>query len=319
MTITTPTRAGDRVTTRTMSDQDLAAADEVLRSAFNTFVGVPDLFGDADYVHSRFRAEPSSAFVAELDGTLVGSNFTTRWGSFGFFGPLSVRPELWDQGVARRLLEPTLARLDEWEVTDAGLFTFAHSAKHVSLYRSYGFWPQYLTLVMAAPVQAERSSEAAVTYSRQSPAMKQDLLGACAEVTGAVLEGLDLRAEIEAVDHQALGDTVLVFDDELAGFAVCHLGAGSEAGSGACYVKFGAVRPGPGASARFQRLLDACFALAAEAGAGVLLAGCNAARVGACQDLAARGFRTQLQGVAMQRDDRSGFNRPDAFVIDDWR
>lgn len=245
--------------------------------------------------------------------------FTTRWGSFGFLGPLSVRPELWDQGVARRLLDPTIARLGEWEVTDAGLFTFADSAKHVSLYRSYGFWPQYLTFVMAAPVEPERGSEAVTTHSRHSPAVKQDLLGGCAEVTAAVLDGLDLRREIEAVDHQSLGDTVLVFDDGIAGFAVCHLGAGSEAGSGACYIKFGAVRPGTGASSRFRRLLDACFSLAAGAGAGVLVAGCNAARVAACRDLAARGFRTQLQGVAMQRDDRLGFNRPDAFVIDDWR
>jgi hypothetical protein len=51
-----------------------------------------------------------------------------------------------------------------------------------------------------------------------------------------------------AVDTQGLGDTVLLAEaDRFAGFAVCHSGGGSEAGSGACYVKFGAVLPGEGA------------------------------------------------------------------------
>ena len=60
-----------------------------MRMAFGTFLGAPDpmmVFGDLDYVRSRFAAEPSWAFAAELDGEVVGSIFATRWGSFGFFG-----------------------------------------------------------------------------------------------------------------------------------------------------------------------------------------------------------------------------------------
>lgn len=43
------------------------------------------------------------------------------------------------------------------------------------------------------------------------------------------------------------------------------------------------------------------------------------ARQDACRRLAGRGYRTWLQGVAMQRPNEPGFNRPDAYVIDDWR
>jgi hypothetical protein len=42
-----------------------------MRFAFGTFLGAPDpmmVFGDADYVRSRFAAEPSWAFAAERDG-----------------------------------------------------------------------------------------------------------------------------------------------------------------------------------------------------------------------------------------------------------
>jgi len=33
----------------------------------------------------------------------------------------------------------------------------------------------------------------------------------------------------------------------------------------------------------------------------------------------ARGFRTDLQGVVMDRPNEAGYNRPDVCLIDDWR
>lgn len=40
---------------------------------------------------------------------------------------------------------------------------------------------------------------------------------------------LDLQQEILALDGQTLGDTVLLFDDDLVAFGVCHSGARTEA------------------------------------------------------------------------------------------
>jgi hypothetical protein len=82
------------LTVRGLRQSDLPAADSILRSAFDTFTGVTSLFGDKDYVHTRWLADPSGAFAAERDGRLVGTNFVTGWGTVGFFGPLAVRPEL---------------------------------------------------------------------------------------------------------------------------------------------------------------------------------------------------------------------------------
>ena len=107
--------------------------------------------------------------------------------------------------------------------------------------------------------------------------------------------------------------------DALRGFAVCHVGPGTEAGSGACYVKFAAVRPGSDAAGDFDALLDACERFAAARGATQLVAGVNTAREGAYRRMLARGFRTAIQGVAMQSPNEAGFNRPDVFIVDDWR
>ena len=311
--------AGD-VSIRPLQEGDLDAADRVMRMAFGTFLGAPDpmmVFGDMDYVRSRFAAEPSWAFAAELDGEVVGSNFATRWGSFGFFGPLTVRVDLWDQGIAGRLMQPIMDLFDQWQVRQAGLFTFPQSPKHIGLYQKFGFWPQHLTPLMERPVAPTGREHS--TYSEVSDGDRSAILSACQDVTDAIFEGLDVGHEIRATDAQGLGDTALLYDgSELGGFAVCHCGAG-EAGSGACFVKFAAVRPGPEAGDLFERLLDACEALAGERGLQRMVAGVNVARHDAYRRLLARGYRTWLEGVIMQRPNEPGYCRPDVYVIDDLR
>ena len=146
---------------RPMHADDLDAADRVLRLAFGTIRGLPDpsaTFGDADSVRTRFRAAPECAWAAELDGDVVGSVFAARWGSFGFFGPLSVHPDLWDRGIGGRLLRPVLEAFASWDVRQAGLFTFADSPKHLGLYQKHGFWPGPLTVVAAKETGACRRS-----------------------------------------------------------------------------------------------------------------------------------------------------------------
>jgi GNAT superfamily N-acetyltransferase len=314
-----------QVEVRPLDRIDLAEADRIFRLAFGTFLGLPDplaFAGDADFVRTRWEASPQSALGAYRDGELVGSNFATRWGSFGFFGPLTVRPDLWDQGIAQRLLEATLGLFERWGTRHVGLFTFPQSAKHIALYQKHGFWPQRLTPVMARPVAATAGDPGPWRrYSTLAPEARAAAVAACAGLAHAVHPGLALGGEIDAIFRQQLGDTVLVYDDadHLAAFATCHIGTGTEAGSGTLYVKFGAARPGIDAERHFGRLLAACNALAAAETLERVVAGVNTARHGAYRHLLAHGFRIQLLGVAMQRGDEPGFNRPDCFVIDDWR
>jgi GNAT superfamily N-acetyltransferase len=308
------------VIVRSLRESDLDAADRICRVAFGTFLGLPDparMFGDADYVRTRFRSEPEGALAVDVDGELAGSNLATRWGSVGFFGPLSVRTDLWDRGVAKRLLEPTMALFDRWGIRHAGLFTFAASGKHVGLYQSFGFWPRFLTPIVARRPEPRPADWK--EFSALDPAAREGVLGECREAADAVHQGLDPRREILAVAGQRLGDTLLVGGDRLEAFAICHSGAGSEAGSGTVYVKLGLARPGPRAAESYERLLDACEAYAAARDAGTLVLGVNAAREDALRRVRARGFRTVLQGVAMHRPNEPGYSRADAYVIDDWR
>jgi GNAT superfamily N-acetyltransferase len=294
------------VSVRLLREKDLPTADRIVRLAFGTFLGLPEpikFMGDADYVRTRWLADPFAAIGAESGGEIVGSNFATRWGSVGFFGPLTIRPDLWDRGIAQQLLRPTMDLFEKWGVRHAGLFTFASSTKHVSLYQKFGFWPRYLTALMEIPVPAEAvpGPRRWARFSDLSIGDKELCIQACTKLTNSIYEGLDVQREIRAVDNQRLGDTVLTWGGgELTGFAVCHAGPGTEAGSGKC-------------------LLEACVEFARARGTKTLSGGVNLSRLDAYQEMLEMGFHTTNQGVVMEQNGAPGYNRPEVFLIDDWR
>jgi GNAT superfamily N-acetyltransferase len=321
MSTPSPSKELTTVSVRPMREPDLAEARRIFRVAFGTFVGAPNpelFWADREYVFTRWRADPEGSLVAEANGLLAGSNFATNWGSFGFFGPLTIRPDLWNQHIAQRLLVPTVDLFEKWGVREAGLFTFAHSPKHIGLYQKFGFWPRFLTAIMSKHVNKREVS--GTKYSALNEGDRAEALSACRKLTDSLYEGLDVTSEIRSVQDQSLGETILLWGgDLLDAFAVCHCGEGTEAGKNTCYVKFAAVRPAPGAENNFDRLLDSCEGLAAERGLQRMEAGVNLGRSGAYRRMLQRGFRTEIQGVAMHKPDSAAYNRPDIFIMDDWR
>jgi GNAT superfamily N-acetyltransferase len=306
---------------RTMRESDVPEARRICSVAFGTFLGAPDpptFMSDRDMIGTRWQANPTHAFVAEVDGVFAGSNLATNWGSFAFFGPLTIRPEYWNRGIAQALLSSTMDLFQSWNLREAGLFTFPHSPKHINLYQKFGFWPGFLTAVMSKPPQ-QRENISWSKYSQASEADRPGILRSARELTDRIFEGLDVTGEIRAVQEQALGDTVLISGDTLDGFAICHCGEGTEAGKGSCFIKFAAVRPGPGAESSFARLLGACESFALERGLRRVEAGVNMGRIQAYRSLLRQGYRTDMQGVAMHRSDSSALIRPDVYVLDDWR
>ena len=308
------------VTLGPLKAHELDEADRIVRVAFGTFLGVPnplEFMGDRHFLRPRFRSSHVKVIAARDGGRLIGTNVATRWGSFGFFGPLTVLPEYWDRGVAQQLLDATGKIFEGWGLRHSGLFTFPQSAKHVSLYQKFGYWPRYLTAVMTRT--PETKGAAPVLLSLLKKAQREQAIESCAKLTHRIDRGLDLSGEIRAVLAQRTGDVVLSYTrSTLDGFAVCLHGPGSEGGEKTCYVKFGAVRGGAGAGDRFDRLLDSCEAFAASRGA-TLEAGVNLTREDAYRRMRARGYRVAMQGVAMQRPHGEGFNRAGAYVMDDWR
>jgi GNAT superfamily N-acetyltransferase len=313
---------------RLMQEDDLKEAERIMRLSFGTFLGLPDpltFMGNVDYVNSRYRTDPSAAWVAEVGDNVVGSSFATNWGSVGIIGPLTVHPDYWDKGIAGKLLEETMKVFDRWGTKHIGLFTFAQSSKHVHLYQKFGFWARYLTAVMSKQIGnagiSPKQSTFQSCYSKISLDEQTEVIEECRRLTNAVFDGLSLEREIISVEKQRLGDTILLRDRDkrLVGIAICHQGARTEAGSGKCYVKFGAVKPASNSMQLFDELVNACEEYARLQNASHLIAGVSMGRHNAYKRMIGQGFRTDMQGVAMHKANEQGYNLPEMYVIDDWR
>jgi len=240
------------------------------------------------------------------------------WGSELVLGPLSVDPEYWGRGVARRLVAHFLDTADRSGAKLTVLFTFPQSTTHLRLYESFGFVPMFLTPILAKSTSGATARPEARLFSALAVLERAVALTGCGTIAAAVREGLDLRRQIEAVAAQRLGETLLIErEGRVTGFALCHLGPGSEAGEDVLFVKFAAVRPG--AAAEFERLLDAVEWLAAARGVHRIALGVNTGRRDAYRRLVARGFHAEFMGIAMHRPDEIGTLRADQYVIDDWR
>jgi predicted N-acetyltransferase YhbS len=309
------------VIVRPLEQHELPEADRVFRLAFGTAAGLPDplqMFGDAGYMH-RWSSKSALAFAAEAEGRIVGTNFLTRWGSLGTFGPLTVHPDYWNQGVASELMQATMNQFAEWETQTVAFFTSSHSPKHLWFYGKFGFAPGYLTTVLEKPVQPVSSPET-VPFSTLSTEQRSQALQVARILTAAIYPGLDIGSEIQLVQDHKIGETLLLWEDGgLAAFAVCHCGLGSEGGSDNCYVKFGAARPGKSAAERFEQLLEACEAFAFKQQVQTLTAGINTSRYDAYQRMLIQGFKIRLIGVAMHQPPEQDYCRPDVYVLDDRR
>lgn len=310
------------VTIRGMEEADIPAARAIFQLAFGTYRKLPDPASwaeDRDLVGFRWRMNAPAAFVAELDGEIVGSNFAGRWGSVGFFGPLTVHPDHWGRGFAQALLPPVMAAFEAWGIAHAGLYTFADSALHLGLYGRHGFRARVNCDVLELEVREKPASSDG--WAVMGEDRLETFLDAARDLTEAVYPGLDLSLEIRALEDQGLGETLFLGrrDGGLDGLAICHCGRGSEAGQRRLYVKFAAVRPGDEAGETFDLLLVACEALARRRGLTHIEAGVSLAREDAHRRMIRYGFQPMTMGVHMHRPDEAGYHHADRYAIDDWR
>ncbi len=310
-----------------LRESELEEAGRILRVAFGTFLGLPnplEFMGDRDFLTPRWRSRNTVVLVARQHGTLLGSNVVTRWGSFGFFGPLTVSPDYWNHGVAQLLLSATMKVFGRWGVRQNGLFTFPNSPRHIGLYQKFGYWPGALTALMKYVPQATSSAlgkegRMPVLLSTLSQRDKREAIGRCAILADGIEKGLDLSGEIRFVLVQRLGDVLLIYGPRtLDAFAVCMNGAGSEGGARTCYVKFAAARDGHGSGERFDCLLHAIDAFASARNADVET-GVSFACEDAFRRMRSHGFRMITLGVAMHNPPGKTFNRPGAYILGDWR
>ena len=118
--------------------------------------------------------------------------------------------------MAQRLLEATMVVFERWGLRHTGLYTFAHSTKHVALYQKFGYWPRYLTAIMTGPSEA-KGAEAPTLLSSLKKSQREQAIQACGRLTNKIDKGLDLTGKSELCWRSG---TATSFRDTRAGFSM---------------------------------------------------------------------------------------------------
>ena len=208
------------VKVRPLTQEDIPAAQEVAHNSLReagTHYGweMPELDATARARGERrirhcLAHDPESAFVADLDGEVVGVGLATVRGDQWFLSLLTVTTELQGQGAGRALLEATMGAL-----RGPGVICASDDPKALRRYRSAGF-SLHPTYEAKGPI--DRSRLRRVTGVREgSYDRDRDLV----EEVGSALRGAPHGPDI---DYYADGGLALFVTDTPAGrgYVVCR-------------------------------------------------------------------------------------------------
>ena len=121
------------------SEDDIEAADVVLRAAFNT------LYGRRDNLKRYLKLQSGGAFVARNENGVVGFGAAMDFGRFAYIGFMAVDPNVQRNGVGGLVLKTILEWLD---ARKCPLVLLDASPYGGPLYEKFGFIDSDLTLVL---------------------------------------------------------------------------------------------------------------------------------------------------------------------------
>src|ERR1700754_4437968 len=128
----------------TAADADVAG--DICFRAFNTLAGhhnFPCDLPSADFgvrVVGMFIAHPGIYdLIAEDDGKIVGSNFLDERNPISGVGPITVSPDVQNDGVGRQLMLAVMQRSEERGFAGIRLVQAAYHRRSLALYLRLGF------------------------------------------------------------------------------------------------------------------------------------------------------------------------------------
>jgi len=125
---------------------DAVVAGEICYRAFKTIAeahGFPPDFPSAEAAAGTLgRLIGHAGFfdiVAEIDGKIVGSNFLDERGSISGVGPITVDPDIQNDGAGRELMDAVLRRAGERGFAGVRLVQAGYHSRSLALYLKLGF------------------------------------------------------------------------------------------------------------------------------------------------------------------------------------
>ena len=146
------------ITIRRAEAADAAKCGAILYSAFQKVADEHNFPPDfpsvevATDVVSMLLANPGFyGIVAQDNDRIVGSNFADLRSSIAGIGPISIDPQVQDQGIGRKLMEAAIDHLASTNVCGIRLVQSAYNNRSLSLYTRLGFQTREPLSVIQGP------------------------------------------------------------------------------------------------------------------------------------------------------------------------
>jgi len=152
---------------------------------------------------------------------IAAFNMVHRSGAEGWMGPLAVRTEYQGSGMGKEIVQRGIEWLKAQQTSVIGLETMPRTMDNIGFYSRLGFLPGRLTITMT--LDAQHSIDGVRLFGRLSSKARDDMLAECRTLVQRLLPGYDYSREIALTSDLAVGDTVLLHEnDRLIGFALAH-------------------------------------------------------------------------------------------------
>ena len=157
--------------------------------------------------------DPEGCFVAEADGSVVGSIFSRTWGAVGWFGNLVVLPAFQGRGLGNHLISASLAYLRQDPGRLIGLETMPESPYNLGLHLSMGFQARLPTMLLTKELDGSTVDNIEVArWSSADAGTQQRWLADLREAVAQIRTGLDYSKEIISNARHGLGETLVLIE-----------------------------------------------------------------------------------------------------------
>lgn len=245
---------------------------------------------------------------------VVAFNIAHRSGVEGWMGPLAVRPDRQREGVGKAVVRAAADWLIEQGVGVLGLETMPRTVDNIGFYSRLGFRPEHLTITLTTDVP-RRPASIPDLLSVRSQAARDEGLRATRAAVSAAAPGYDFTREIELTAELGLGDTTMVEEDGLEGFALWHsapLAEGRPKGELRVLKLFARDE------AAFQRLTAAVEASASRVGLRRVVVRCQTRFASAYRALIQRGYVARWTDLRMIYEGYPEQPTEQAILFSNW-
>jgi N-acetylglutamate synthase len=120
-------------------------------------VGLSDADSRED-IQKYLERNPGMSFIASSSGKIVGAILAGHDGRRGYIHHLAVHPDFRKKGVARRLVDRSIAKLKDSGIRKCHLFVFNNNHAGLSFWQKIG-WRRRLELSIVSRQTAEDRSQ----------------------------------------------------------------------------------------------------------------------------------------------------------------